>query len=266
MAREPGGRNVSESIFSTNQPMMGIDQFKKLFLFGVDLRDGDGNELSDETLAMYLAMSISYIEHTLNVPILPKKITQRVDYDHASYRQHMFLQFEVYPIREICSVKLKFTDRVFIDFPDTWWRLYENSGQIQMLPDVSTLSAVLIAQAGQLLPRAISGKFAPQLLEAETIVGLADDNDCVPPLINQAIGLYSAIYLLQMIGDIGPGGGAGLTSQSLSLDGMSQSIATAISATNNLYGATIAAYKQQLDKTVMPLLRKKYKRISLEYI
>jgi hypothetical protein len=264
--KTPGGRDISRNWFSQNVPLITIDQFKKQFLFGVDLRDQNGDAIADDVIAMFLSTAISFMEMQLNTPILPTRLIQKVDYDVVAYRQHSFIQVPIYPIREVISVKLKFKQNTFINFPETWWRIYENAGQIQMLPDVSTLSAVIIAQTGQLLPRAISGNFAPQMLEVDAIVGIADEEECVPPLINQAIGLYASLYLLQMIGDIGPGGSPGITAQSLSLDGMSQSVSTAISATNNLFGATIAKYESLLTKTVLPLLRKKYKRISLEYI
>lgn len=267
-----------QSIFSQKEALMDVETFKGMYLFGVDLRDGNGNELPDKIIEKFISTAISYIEVSLNCPIQPKEIEQYIDYDFGSYRKYSFIQTDIYPIRKVEEVAIAFNspnvednideDRslVKITFPKSWYRVYENAGQIQLLPDVSTLSAVIIAQAGQLLPRAISGPFAPQLMKVVATCGIADDDDCVPPIINQAIGLYASIYLLQMIGDIGPGGGAGLTSQSLSLDGMSQSVATAISATNNLYGATIAKYEKMLEKNVLPLLRKKYKRISTEFI
>jgi len=249
------------------QPILDVKRFKKLYLFGVDLTDQDGVEMSDDTLSMFLVLALDWVQMELNVPILPRDEEYFDDYDFAAYRSFAFVQLPLYPIvkNSVVEVRLHFTDSIGIDFPESWFRVYPIVGQIQLLPDVSTLSSVLIAQAGQLLPRAIHSDRAPQLLRIKYKAGIADENDCVPPTINQAIGLSAAVQLLQMLGDIGPGG-AGISSQSLSIDGMSQSISTAISATNNLFGATILQYQKLLNKSVMVALKRKYKRKSVEFI
>ena len=255
-------------IFSRTEPLIGVEEFKKRYLFGVDLRDADGNDLSDDVIAAFINVSIDYIEMELNCPIQPIDMVESVDYKYPEYRQYCYIQVPTYPIvtGSVKSVRLNFSDQIGVDFPPEWFRVYETTGQIQLMPNVNTLSSVLIRSAGILLPRVIASSYAPKLLKIEYKAGLADEEGKVPPLINQAIGLYSALYILQFLGDIGPGGGAGISSQSLSLDGLSQSITTALSATNNLFGATILNYKSQLDKVVMPTLRKKFKRINLSFI
>ena len=57
-------------------------------------------------------------------------------------------------------------------------------------------------------------------------------------------------------------GGAGVASQSLSIDGLSQSIATTSSATNAGYGARIINYERQIKDNVKSL-RDFYKGIPL---
>lgn len=260
--------NVQTTKVYERESILDVKRFKERFLFGVDLRRSDGVELPDTTIEQFLIVALDYVQMELNVPILPREEVYFADYDFAQYRNFVFFQVPVYPIVQgsVTSVRLHFTDTIGIDFPEDWFRVYATSGQIQLLPNVSTLSAVLISQAGQLLPRAIHSTKAPQLLRINYMAGIADLDDCVPPTINQAIGLTASISLLQMLGDIGPGGGAGISSQSLSLDGMSQTINTAISATNNLYGATIEAYRKQLNDMTMKVLKRKYKRLHLEFI
>ena len=255
-------------IYSRFEPIMDIARFKNNYLFGVDLRDADGNTMDDSIIDGYLNAAIDYLEQELRCTIEPRDEVHYADYYYQRYRKFNYIQLPLYPIvkNSVVGVRLHFDEDIGIDFPQEWFKVYETSGQIQLLPTVSTLSHVLIAQAGQLIPRAITSQYGPQLLKITYKAGIADENGKVPPLINQAIGLYASIYLLQMLGDIGPGGSPGISSQSLSLDGMNQAITTALSATNNLYGATIINYKNQLDKTVMKVLKRTYKRIGLEYI
>jgi len=254
--------------YSGVEPLLNAKTFRERYLFNVNTVDRDGNELADEVIESFISTAIDFIEMYINVPILPQECTAFEDYDIAAYKDYVFIQLPKYPIvaNSVVQVRLNFTDTVGINFPESWFKIYEKAGQIQLLPNVSTLSSVLIAQTGQLLPRVVHTSRAPSILKVVYQAGIADNADNVPPTINQAIGLSAAIYLLQMLGDIGPGGQPGLTSQSLSMDGLSQTIATANSATSNLYGSTILQYDKILQKTLMPLLRRRFKRVGVEFI
>jgi hypothetical protein len=254
--------------YSRVEPLLDVDTFKKRYLFSVDLRDRQGNEIDDGVIEALLQTAIDLLETQLNCPILPEENVYFDDYDIASYKQYIFIQLPKYPIvrGSVSEVRLNFTDTVGISFPPSWYKVHEKSGQIQLLPNVSTLSSVLIAQTGQLLPRVVHTTRAPSILKVVYRAGIADDEDQVPPAINQAIGLSAAICLLQMIGDIGPVGSPGITSASLSIDGMSQTISTANSATNNQYGSTILQYDKMLNKQILPLLKRRFKRLSVEFI
>lgn len=256
------------SCYSDSEPLLDVQTFKDSFLHGVDLVDRNGKQLDDKVIERFLRVAVDYIQFELNVPIFPKDMDIYEDYDFSQYRQYCFLQVPIYPIVKgsVVEVNLEFNPTVKIKFPVEWFKVYERVGQIQLLPSVNTLSAVLIQASGMLIPRAISSERAPQLLHIKYKAGLVDENDCVPPLINQVIGLVAATYLLQMIGDIGPLGEPGVSGYNLSLDNLSQNINTANSATANLYGATISQYQKMLDKTLIPLLKRRYKRIRVEFI
>jgi len=256
--------------FSKREPVLTVEVFKRRFLHGVDLRDANGEELPDEAIQDYIDISIDYIEHELNCPITEKEFEYYEDYMYHNYRQYAYIQLPVYPLIDVTKITLTYgydeeTDSEAgfgIEFPKNWYKIYASSGQVQLLPTVATVNSLILTGTGFSM-RALRGQYLPMILKAEYKAGFGDE---VPLLINQAIGLMAAVYMLQLLGDIGPGGGAGISSQSVSLDGMSQSLSTAISATNNLFGATIAKYQELLDKKVMKALKRKYKRISLAYI
>jgi hypothetical protein len=81
----------------------------------------------------------------------------------------------------------------------------------------------------------------------------------VDPLILRAISLLAAMLPLNIAGDLIAG--AGIASQSLSIDGLSQSIATTASATSAGYGARIIQYQKELSQ-VMSVLRGEYSRVN----
>lgn len=78
----------------------------------------------------------------------------------------------------------------------------------------------------------------------------------VPPLITKAVLYTAAMLPLDTAGDLLAG--AGIGQYSISVDGLSQNIATTSSATSAGYGAKIISYRDQL-KTTMMTLKKKYK-------
>lgn len=256
--------------YSRREPLLTISMFKERFLFGVDLRDGDGNVLPDTTIESFINVAIDYIEQNLEAPISPpQSFTEYLDYKYNEYQSFAYMQLYHYPIVSIDSVKLIWGDPtnpdIELEFPNEWYKIYETSGQIQLLPTASTLNAVILTRFGRVLPHAIPTKYAPQLIEVKGNYGICDEADKVPPLVNQAIGLMAAIYMLQMLGDIGPAG-PGVASTSIGVDGLSQSLSTAISATSNLFQATISSYKDLLHKDVLKRLKQTFKRIKLEYI
>ena len=82
------------------------------------------------------------------------------------------------------------------------------------------------------------------------------DIDNLPMDLLNIVGMLASIPALDVAGDLILGT-AGIASQSLSIDGLSQSISTSISATNAGYGARILSYTKQIEETA--------KRIRLVY-
>jgi len=81
----------------------------------------------------------------------------------------------------------------------------------------------------------------------------------VDPLVIRAVRLLSAMLPLNIAGDLLLG--AGIASQSISIDGLSQAVASTASATSAGYGARLINFNSEL-KTVMKSLRAKYAKIN----
>ena len=82
----------------------------------------------------------------------------------------------------------------------------------------------------------------PDVWRFEYTVGFEDGK--IPVLINQAISYLAAIQALIIGGNLVLG--AGISSSSLSIDGLSQSINTTQSAENSAYSATVHEYSDKL--------------------
>lgn len=81
----------------------------------------------------------------------------------------------------------------------------------------------------------------------------------VDPNIIRAVSLIASMLPLNIAGDLLLG--AGVASQSIGIDGLSQSIASTASATSAGFGARLIEYNSEL-KSVMKTLRAKYKNLN----
>ena len=77
----------------------------------------------------------------------------------------------------------------------------------------------------------------------------------IPTIINNAIGLIAALRILSIAGDLVVG--AGIASSSVGIDGLSQSIGTTASAMYGAYSARMEDYKNELKK-IEKILKKVY--------
>ena len=71
--------------FSKREVVLDLDGFKARFLHGVDLRDADGNDIEDDAIQAILDISIDYIEHELNCPMVRKSLVYYEDYNFKNY-------------------------------------------------------------------------------------------------------------------------------------------------------------------------------------
>jgi hypothetical protein len=81
----------------------------------------------------------------------------------------------------------------------------------------------------------------------------------VPQAIIKTISQVAALLPLDIAGNLIAG--AGIARQSLSIDGLSQDIATTASATSSGFGATIISYQKQIKDT-MDAMKKKYSTVG----
>lgn len=80
------------------------------------------------------------------------------------------------------------------------------------------------------------------------------------PLLLQAVGLTAALGILDTAGDLILG--AGISSKSISIDGLSESISSTSGVENSGYGARINQYRKRLEDIRKVLLRR-YKRMQM---
>jgi hypothetical protein len=247
--------------FDINAQILSVQNLKDIYLYGLDLTDDAGNEYPDIMFEWSIAFAIDWLEKELDIKIRPTTITgERYDYYRADYIQWVTIKLRQAPVISVESVKVIWpSNQEVIAFNSEWIKLRPDSGQINIVPTAGTLSTVLFTGAGSFLPLLAGGRdWIPDLFSIDYTAGFAEGS--LPMDLREIIGKKASYGPLNVAGDLL--GGAGIASQSIGIDGLSQSFNTTSSATNAGYGARLLQYTNEI-KEQLPTLRRFYKGIRL---
>ena len=230
------------------------------YLFGIPLVDENGNKLGNPVIEGWIERSIAWLETELMISIKPTSIIETHDYYLDEYVQFCYVQLYQYPIISVESFKASYAGQDIMTFPQDCIRIYKTTGQLQLVPTTGSLSQVLLGQGSGVLLPMITARLSsmPHLFTVQYTAGFAENQ--VPPDICDIICMKTCIGILNILGDILLG--AGIASQSIGIDGLSESITTTQSAENAAYSARIRQYERQI-KAQLPNLRTKYKGIRM---
>jgi hypothetical protein len=266
--RLANGESFDEASSEPSDPIEGlglatsciltVPQLKNRYLFGVDLRNDQGEPIDDRTLQFYILSAIEWFEHQLDIKLLETTFVEKHDYYINDYQAYNYIQLDNYPLISVEEFNVQYpTGQTVVQFPEEWLRIDREHGQLRIVPTAGTLSEILIGQGGSYLPAIYNGLYTlPHLFEVRYTAGFEDCR--VPANILDLIGKAASLGPFNIFGDLIAG--AGIATVSLSIDGLSQNIGTTSSATNAGYGARIIQYTKEI-KDQIPLLRRYYKGI-----
>jgi hypothetical protein len=247
--------------FRQNDLVISVQELKDVYLFGLDLTDDEGNPYPDIMFEWSINFAIDWLEKELDIKIRPTVLVgERYDYFRADYVNWVTIRLRNAPVISVESVKVLWpSNQEIIEFNSEWIKLRADAGQLNIIPAAGTLSQVLFTAGGSFLPLLASGRdWIPDLFSIDYTAGFAEG--ALPMDLRELIGKKATFGPLNVAGDLL--GGAGIASQSIGIDGLSQSFNTTSSATNAGYGARLLQYEREL-KEQMPLMRRYYKGIRL---
>jgi hypothetical protein len=260
--------SASDPITGEGEPaldVLSIDELKTNYLFGLDLTDDNGNPMPDDLFIHYIRTAVSRLEHELDLSVAPKVLqdVNRFDFIRPEYYKYIWIGLEEYPIISVDAVRLVLpTEQQVINFDPSWFQLDKESGQLMIIPGNGQLSTVVLGQSGAWLPLVYGwDDFIPDVFRVDYVVGF--EKGKIPHMIKDVIGKWASMGPLNLAGDLISG--AGIASKSISMDGLSQSVATTSSATNAGFGARLIQYTKEIKET-LPLLRRYYKGIRVRVI
>lgn len=232
------------------EPLMDVERLKNTYLFGVHVTDAsDGQELPEEAYQKFLDDAISFMEHFLDISIAPVRGFQEfIDYRRNEYVDFGYMELSNYPVQNIQAIDLVYyrdndnTPIVAQNIPNNWIRLDNHSGVIRLMPSTRFPAPLQVDGGTAFYPELLGAAIIPHAWRITYDYGFGSGE--VPVLLNTAIGMMASIMTLIPAGHLILG--AGIASNSISLDGLSQSINTTQSAENSGFSATMGDYKKLL--------------------
>lgn len=241
---------------------LSSSELENLFFFGIGIKDQSGRKMSDSDIAFNIRHATEELEGFLNIKVTKQVIKETQSYYLKDYQNWGFIP-TTYPV--ICPDELTgFLGKVEqVIYPNNWLISKRTNDAIgyhrsmYLVPSAaSTTTQNSVVYSGVAPHMGHYGSLnIPHYWSASYVTSF----DRIPEDILMAIGKLATINIFAQLGDIILG--AGIASQSLGLDGLSQSISTTSSATSSGYGSRMINYYKDL-KDSMPKLAAKYKGIT----
>lgn len=247
---------ISKDAFHRTEPLLTVEQLKIRYLAGLKFTDQEGNEIPKETFQHAISAAISYLEHKLDIIILPTELRENHDYRSQDYTMFNFISLKKRPVSEVSEILAKFpNNQELVKYPTDWFVLEKEAGQIQLSPVEGTFSGLIITQGGSYVPLIYGSRdYWPHLFQITYKAGF--EPDCIPTIINEMIGMQASIRMLEMLGDLifGPGG---IVSENVSIDGAAVGKAGQPTA----FAARLKSYKEQMTDYI-DVVKKYYNGFS----
>jgi len=239
------------------------------FLFGIPLCSEDGKRISNSTIKSHIDAAQKKIENLFNIKINKRVIEESRDFVREEFQSWGHIK-TMYPIVYISDLKGYVNDVCQINYPKEWLSIKRTNDDevfrnVYLIPNTGSTSGATMTQNSMiyngLSPHMnwFGKKFIPNYWRTKYITGW----DEVPEDLLNTIGKLAAINVLNVLGDIIYG--VGISSISISLDGVSQTTPLTRSGNSSLFGSRIKQYTEEINKD-FPDLRSIYRGITFEVL
>ena len=200
-----------------------IKELTTNYMFGIDLVDQQGNPFPDSLIASYLNGAISWAEQLFDICLTKKEVTDEMhDYERSDYMNWGYIQSFCRPIKEVTGLSLMYGAQPSFTIPLEWLKVDKLGGKIQMFPSQGSANNLIISQSGVIFGLQQRWGYCPQMWKLDYVAGM-DEKD-IPENLKILIYKQATIGIITVWGDLIIG--AGIANQSISIDGLSQSIGT----------------------------------------
>lgn len=261
------------------------DDIRYTYLWGIDCTASDiaQTNFEDEQFRFFIREALGEFEKTLKIDIRKRVYKTNPDpalkqskywregvdytdeddpypYDPILWQNFGFMQLRHVPLLSIerAIMKNPVQGQMMDLIENNWLRIRKQFGQVSMFPKGGAPYGPF---STNVLPWRLFGGRYPDAFEFDYTTGFKSA-EFVPDDLRGVIGKWAVIKALNSIGD---GLLAGFSSQSVSLDGLSESFSSTQSATSAYFGARILQYQKEI-KDWLDDNRNKYAVVPLSFV
>lgn len=226
-----------------------------LYLYGITIQGGDGTSFSNDSMRFYIQSAQQEVESFFNLKLFKQFISQeKLTFYRADYWQEFPVLFTNYPVNKPVSLTGRFNNIEQISYPTEWLTTHQNSYGLhkRRVSIVPTGSSTAKANAEVILSGITTQlgsqhfRMIPDYWDFQYVTGF--DIDTMPMDLINLTGKLACFGPLNIAGDLILG--AGIASQSLGVDGLSQGISSTSSATSSGYSARLLMYQKEMKETI----------------
>lgn len=233
-------------------------EFKEDWLYGIPLCNPYNNQvLSEEVYKNKILASQNMIENELGIKIVQQTIVEQKDFVREEFANWGFIKTS-WQILHPCELKGRLNQREIINYPSDWLNIRRSNAndntsfkELYIIPNGQ--SAINFYQLSTTFPALFNfygARILPNYWQIKYVTGFKN----TPMELIQLVGLATAIQILPLL-EMSVGGGNplayGLASQSVSLDGLSQS--TSRMGGGNIFQSRMTLYKEQLKSSLQAM-------------
>lgn len=246
--------------------VFSVSEYKEQFLWGIPLCNPITNQsISDEVFKQKLLSAQSFLEQYLGIKLFKQIITENKDYVREEFQSWGFIKTS-FQINKALSLQGCLNNQVQITYPQEWLSCKQSNTdlhfpQLYIVPNGQNNSTTQFLAVNYSQYFSFYGaRIIPNYWKIKYCTGY----DKIPSDLISVIGKLAAIEILPVIemsiGGVGSGM-FGLSSQSLSLDGISQSVSK--SNGGNIFQSRLKQYAEELLKD-LPRLKSIHVGISFD--
>ncbi len=248
-----------KSKFKVKNQVITPDEIRNIFLLGVKTVSPSGQEITDDIINTYIDVAVREIEMYFSIKLRRQIVKERRDYIDESFIQWGYLRTSY---QVVCPKSLSgwLAMQKHIEYPKEWLNATVTNQQdnlsrnFYLVPNTSNFSAnqalytQLYGGAFALFYRTWARNTIPNYWEIEYLTGY----DKLPPDLFNLLGRLVSVKLLPTISDFITRipGSAG---QSISLDGLTQTYTSVVSAKSGVYAQRMNQYLDEIKVSMKDL-------------
>lgn len=222
--------------------ILSPEELIDLYFLGVKLIDINGNELSKDTIKKFILSAQQEIEKWLNIKLQRQIIKENKDFYRSDWYEWGYIR-TTYPCVKANSLEGFIGETKQITYPKEWLSTRKTNDDelyhrhIYLVPSTNAPTSSVVVYSGMTPHLSLAASpTVPNYWYLEYVTGFCK----VPYDLLNLIGMLAAINVFHIMGDLILG--AGLSNQSLSIDGLSQSFST-----NSGYSSRIKGYIEAIN-------------------